>query len=260
MPYDGGSVMKHLTAASGFVLVTLLGVTRPPVAAAIDVTQVLRHVQDAVFAGKDVRAHVDFEIVNAKGESVHWSGEYYRRSIPDRRVRIVFDSPIDLRGTEVSVGGGTDGETHMRVYLPGLRRVRDITADMRGESFFGTDFNYEDLGLQSLDFRQQSLEEGKDPEGRDCYRLESVPQSGWWYGRIVYCVDRKTFLPLRTDYYDRAGVLWKVRTFQGVQTIKSHPTATQITMQTLPTKTLTRITLSEIAYDTGLADVLFEGP
>jgi hypothetical protein len=127
-------------------------------------------------------------------------------------------------------------------------------------SFLGTDFNYEDLGLQALDFQQQSLADGKDPEGRDCYRLESVPQSGWWYGRIVHCVDRKSYLPLRTAYYDRAGVMWKIRTLEGVKTIKSHPTPTQITMQTVPTKTLTRITLSDIAYDSGLADLLFDGP
>jgi hypothetical protein len=136
---------------------------------------------------------------------------------------------------------------------------RDITADMRGESFLGTDFNYEDLGLQSLDFQSQSIGGGKDSEGRDCYQLESVPQSGWWYGRIVRCVDRKTYLPLRTEYYDRTGVLWKIRTLEGVKTIHSHPTATHHDA-TVPTKTSTRITLRNVAYDTGLADVLFEGP
>ncbi len=253
--------MKRLTTWCGSLFVALLAVTGLPAeVAAIDVTQLLHRIRDATFAGQDMRANFDFEIVNAKGESVHWTGQYYRRNGPAPRTRLVFDHPLDLRGTEVTVISGTNGETHTRVYLPGVRRVRDITADMRGESFLGTDFNYEDLGLQALDFQQQSLGDGKDPEGRDCHRLESVPQSGWWYGRIVSCVDRKSYLPLRTEYYDRAGVLWKIRTLEGVKTIKSHPTATQITMQTVPTKTLTRITLSDIAYDSGLADVLFESP
>jgi outer membrane lipoprotein-sorting protein len=171
-----------------------------------------------------------------------------------------LDSPVDLRGTEVTVIPGADGTSHTRIYLPAIRRVRDLGADMRGESFLGTDFNYEDLGLQQLDFQQHTLGESDDREGRDCYRLESIPQSGWWYGRIVRSIDKKTYLPLRTEYYDRSGVLWKIRTLEGVKTIASFPTATQVTMQTVAASTLTRITLSEIQYDTGLADVLFESP
>jgi len=252
--------MKMLKTWYGWILVALLGVISATVeVAAIDVMQLLHRMRDATFAGQDMRANFEFQIVNAKGETVRWTGQYYRRNRPDQRIRLVFDHPLDLRGTEVSVVAGAEGQNQIRVYLPGIRRVREITADMRGESFLGTDFNYEDLGLQALDFQQHSLGEGKDPEGRDCYRFESMPQSGWWYGRIVRCVDRKSYLPLRTEYYDRAGVLWKVRTLEGVKTIKSHPTPTQITMQTVPTKTLTRITLSDIAYDSGLSDVLFEG-
>ena len=240
-------------------VVTALVAGMPAAATAIDVTDVLQRMRQASFAGKDMRANFTFDVVNAKGESVRWSGQYYRRNTPDERARLVFDSPLDLRGTEVTVVGGR-GDSRTRVYLPGLRRMREISGDMRGESFFGTDFNYEDLGLQSLDFQQQAVTEAKDPQGRAAYRVESVPQSGWWYGRIIRWVDRKSFLPLRTEYYDRAGVLWKIRTLDKVQTIGSHATATEITMQTVPTKTSTRIVLTDVAYDSGLGDALFAEP
>jgi outer membrane lipoprotein-sorting protein len=246
---------KRFAAAFGLVLFAVGWVA--PVWAR-DVAEVLARVRGATAPGKDMRATFDFEIVNSKGESVHWTGSYYHRSVPDERLRLVIDSPIDLRGTEVTVTPDRDGVTHQRLYVPSLRRVRDLQADMRGESFLGTDFNYEDLGIQQLDFQQHTLIEGKDREGRDCFLLESVPQAGWWYGRIVRCIDRKTYLPLRTDYYDRSGVLWKIRTLEGIKTIQSHPTPTVITMQTVPARTLTRITLSDIQYDTGLTDVLFE--
>jgi hypothetical protein len=244
------------------VTVALVGAmpVRAVGAADLDVTRVINRVQGATAPGKDMRATIEFEIVNAKGERVHWGGSYYRRGAPDARMRLVLDSPVDLRGTEVVLSPGPDRIAHQRLYVPALRRVRDLQADMRGESFLGTDFNYEDLGVQQLDFQQQTLSEGKDPEGRQCVFLDSVPQSGWWYGRIKHCIDPKTYLPMRTEYYDRAGVLWKIRTLQGIKTIKSYPTATVITMQTVPAGTLTRITLSDIEYDTGLADVLFEGP
>jgi hypothetical protein len=111
-------------------------------------------------------------------------------------------------------------------------------------------FNCEDLGFQHMEFQEHKLE-SYDEEARDCYRVASIPQEGWWYARIVRCIDKKTYLPLRTEYYDRTGTLWKVRTLDGVKTIKSFPTASRITMQTLPTGTQTRITLSEIQYDVG---------
>ncbi len=250
---------QAVSIGAAALLVALVGGTPGRTSAAMDVTDVLQHMRQASFAGKDMRAKFSFDIVNAKGESVRWAGAYYRRNASDERVRLVFDSPIDLRGTEVTVIGGT-GESRIFVYLPGLRRVREISGDMRGESFFGTDFNYEDLGLQAIEFQRHTLTDAKDPEGRAAYRVESIPQHGWWYGRIVRWLDRKTFLPLRTEYYDRAGVLWKVRTLEHVQTIASHPTATEIVMETVPMKTSTRITLSDVAYDTGLGDGLFTTP
>jgi hypothetical protein len=237
---------------------SLFALGQPMAVPAADVMQLLTEGRRATAPGKDMRATIRFELVNDRGETVQWAGSYYRRTQPDERIRIVLESPADLRGTEVVVAPGPEGKTHTRLYVPSLRRVRDITADMRGESFLGTDFNYEDLGLQQLDYQRHSLSEAKDADGRDCYRIESVPQQGWWYGRIVRCLDRKTFLPLRTEYYDRSDVLWKVRTLEGVQTIASHPTPTVITMQTVPARTLTRIVLSDIQYDTGLADYLFE--
>jgi len=240
------------------VLLALFVVTLACPAAAMDVTQLLSRVQQATSPGKDMRANVDFEMTNATGESIHWAGTLYRRNVPDRRVRLVLDSPVDLRGTEVVLMPGSDNVSQTRIFLPGLRRWRNIQADMRGEAFLGTDFNYEDLGFQHMEFQEHKLE-SYDEESRDCYRVASIPQEGWWYARIVRCIDKKTYLPLRTEYYNRTGTLWKVRTLDGVKTIKSFPTASRITMQTIPTGTQTRITLSEIQYDSGLPDALFEG-
>ncbi len=220
----------------------------------IDVSEVLTRTRNATEPGKDMKATAVFSIANERGEVVRWTGHLYRRSGPTSRFRIVFDDPIDLRGTEVAVERAGDGATKTQIYLPSLRRVRQIDADTRGESFLGTDFNYEDLGLQQLEYQQHRLKESKDPA---CYHVESIPSRGWWYGRIDRCIDRKNYLPLRTEYYDRSGVLWKVRTLGGVKKIGGYPTATEIKMETIPQRTSTTITLSDIEYDTGIADSVF---
>jgi hypothetical protein len=243
----------------------LLLLVMPAPARAVDVTQILTHLHQALEPGKNMRASFEIEISNAKGEDVRWRGTYYRKSGPDGAMRLLFDYPMDLRGTDVVVRRGADGSSRTRVYYPFIRRVREIDGDRRGESFLGTDFNYEDLGLndQDLDLQPPDIRQQKllpDERGQHCYRMESIPSRGWWYGRIIRCIDRKSYLPLRTEYYDRSGILWKVRTFDEVKTINAFPTATRITMRTIPTGTSTRITLSEITYNTDLSDALFEGP
>jgi len=130
---------------------------------------------------------------------------------------------------------------------------------MRGESFLGTDFNYEDLAFESIAFQQHALRGDGHAQGRDCYLVESIPDHGWWYGKLMRCIDKETYLPLRTEYFDRSGILWKVRTLDVVETIGSYPTPTQITMRTVPTGTSTRITLRDVAYDTGFPGSLLEG-
>jgi outer membrane lipoprotein-sorting protein len=229
-------------------------------ACAIDVTTILARARQALEPGEDMRAKVVFSITNARGESVEWAGRLYRHGGSEARMRLVFESPLDLRGTDVTVSRTADGETRMRIYLPAIRRVRELTADMRGESFLGTDFNYEDLGFQQVDYQQHSLIDDDEIGGRPCYRIASVPDRGWWYGKILRYTDKKDYIPRRTEYSDRSGVLWKVRTFDGIKMIDTYPTWTRLTMQTIPTGTSTTITLSDIEYDTGLSPALFDGP
>jgi outer membrane lipoprotein-sorting protein len=239
------------------VLAAAILVVAPRVAQGVDVSDVLTRTRAATEPGKDMRATVVFTITNERGEVVKWTGHLYRRNGASPQVRLVFDEPLDLRGTEVSVARGSDGSVKTSIYLPSLRRLRVLDSDMRGESFLGTDFNYEDLGLQQLDYQQHRLQDAADAT---CYHVESTPNGGWWYGRIDLCIDKKDYLPLRTEYYDRSGVLWKIRTLDAVKKIGGHPTATEITMQTVPQRTSTTITLTEVQYDTGLADSLFAAP
>ena len=242
----------------GLVSLLVLGV--PASRAATDVVGLLARSQRALEPGKDLQATVTFEIGNAKGDSVSWTGSYYRRSGADVRTRIVFDTPLDLRGTEVALRSLPDGSEQVRTYLPAIRRIRDLSGDARGESFLGTDFNYEDLGLEHLAYREHALLGEDRFDGRTCTDVESIPQQGWWYGKIVRCVDMRTGLPIRTRYYDRSGTLWKVRTFNRIETVDGHPTATRITMETVPLGTWTRITFRDLKYDRGLPATVVELP
>jgi hypothetical protein len=78
--------------------------------------------------------------------------------------------------------------------------------------------------------------------------VETVPKENWWYSRIVRCIDREDYVPRRTEYFDGAGELFKIRTFDQIQTISGHPTPLRLRMDTVPAGTSSTITLSGVTY------------
>jgi len=147
--------IRRRLAPRAFAALALLLLARP--AAATDVTDVLARMRRAIEPGRDMRASFELVMTNAQGERVRWGGQFYRLGGLQAKKRLVFDSPVDLRGVSVSVQRTDGARDRTRIYLPFVRRVREIESDMRGESFLGTDFNFEDLGLEELEFHEHAL-------------------------------------------------------------------------------------------------------
>jgi hypothetical protein len=231
----------------------------PTMARAIDVTDLLSRMRAATEPGRDMRATFELVLTNQNGERSEWGGQFYRTSGATARQRIVLESPVDLRGVCLTAERAAPGRDSMRVYLPSIRRVRQIEQDMRGESFLGSDFNYEDLGFEQLEYAKHAIQGDGEVDGRPCYLVESDPDRSWWYGRIVRCIDKADYLPRRTEYFDPAGQRFKLRTFDRVEKIKGHPTPVQITMTALLSRTSSRIVLRDVEYDTGLDPGVFQG-
>jgi len=223
------------------------------VALADQAEEILAKMAKAVEPGKDMRATFEMTITSRSNQQVSWTGEYYRKG--DKK-RVVFRSPVDIKGVDLAVERMRDGMNSFKLYLPVIRRLRTIERDVRGEAFFGTDFNYEDLGFEQLSSTKQKILGEDNVAGRACYKVESVPAKGWWYGRIVRYVDKEDYLPRRTEYFAQNGEAFKQRTFERVEPIQSYPTPMEITMRTLPAKTQSRLRFSEVKYDTNFADDL----
>jgi hypothetical protein len=77
---------------------------------------------------------------------------------------------------------------------------------------------------------------------------------------VTRCIDKKDYLPRRTEYYDPAGQLYKIRSIDRVERLEAYPTPVVITMDVVPTQTSSRISLSDVEYDVGLTEKLFEEP
>jgi hypothetical protein len=60
-----------------------------------------------------------------------------------------FLSPSEVKGTAFLQWSHKNAPDEQWLYLPDLRRTRRITSDLSNESFMGTDFSYQDLGILS---------------------------------------------------------------------------------------------------------------
>lgn len=229
-------------------VVLLLLVAPAPAAIARDVTDLLRQMHRALVPDAPLRADFALEMDNGRGDVARWDGTLERRGGDEPSITMRFESPAELRGVEYSMQRREGELDAVRIYLPSVRRVRTIRENMQGESFMGTDFNFEDLGFEQIAYRQHTLVGEGEADGRPCDRVTSVPSRSWWYGRITRCIDREDHLPRLTEYADPAGLPYKRRLMDDVRTIDGHPTPLRIRIETIPEGTSSVLSLSNVRY------------
>lgn len=199
--------------------------------------------------------------ITVSGESrleTRWVARKATKVFPDgKRTLLVLLDPHDVRGNAVLIQE-QKGKYDVRwVYVPVVRRVRKLLPVSGYEPFLNTDFTYADLGFvdYSGDYRllgQESL------GGKEAYKLEFSPQNRWYYSRIVSWVSKDTHLPLKRDYFDLGGHLWKEQTLEKVTVIEGIPTPLRIVMKDVQNGTRSVFEVSEVRYDLDLPDGLFD--
>lgn len=164
---------------------------------------------------------VRFQTRDRTGEGREIEGRVWWRRFPDGRSRVLYRvlSPADLRGSAVLAIQRGDGGSDLFSYLPELRKVRRISSQSLQGSLFGSDFTYEDFQyLQGLrEQKEVEIEPGASHDGD--WTLSSTPDasSGSAYTRVVLTVDKKTCLPVRTEFYEAGDRLRKVMTLDPEQ-------------------------------------------
>jgi hypothetical protein len=114
-------------------------------------------------------------------------------------------------------------------YLPATKRVMEFNPVQGYDSFFGTDFTYQDLGFVALGGGGEKLIGTETHEGKQVYKLEDHPIDSPYYSKVVSYVLTDTILPVERDFYDRAGRLFKTERCT-VDTANGAPTITKIVM------------------------------
>jgi len=173
----------------------------------------------------------------------------------DQDFMVFFSRPSDVRGTVFLVAKKVDRDDDRWLYLPGLDLVRRISAGDKRTSFVGSHFFYEDVSGRHPQADEHTLVETTDEH----YVLESKPKEPGTveFARYVTRIDRTTFLPMKTEYYDARGRVYRVMEVLHVEEISGHPTVTrsQIADPVNGGRTLMEFRYTE--YDVGLPAEIF---
>ena len=141
------------------------------------------------------------------------------------------------------------------LYLPALDLVKRIAASDKRTSFVGSDFLYEDISGRSLDDDTHELIQTTDK----LFVVKNVPKEPEKveFGYYNVSIDRKTYVPVKMEFYDKKGKLYKTIESAKVETIQGFPTVVKSVVSNLQTGSKTEMEFSKVKYNINLKDNIF---
>lgn len=257
------------SARAALVVLVALSFAVRPANASETARQLLdqaKHLNDTTRAWKDREQKLALDIFDGRG------GER-RRELLMRTLRgqggedrtiTVFQSPSEVAGTSFLQFAHKDRDAEQWLYLPELKRVRQITSRTKDQSFMGTDFSYRDLELLT-DVLEWSEEEARSSlvrtetiDGSEAAVIELVPlRKDVGYKRIVIALSRPDLSMRRMEFFGAEETPKKVLRLDRIETVGVVPTAHHLEMVQPAAGTRTLVEVSDIRYDQGLPEELF---
>lgn len=216
----------------------------------------------------DVTQKVTMTLVDSRGGKRVRDLAIYGKSYQNEESKglTFFLSPPEVKGVGFLSWSYPERDDDQWLYLPELKRVRQITSRARRQSFQGSDFTYEDLELfdELRDWTEEDattklLREGEEMDGVPCAVIEIVPEGkDLQYGRFVVWLDRETSTFRKIEFYDeKDGEHAKTLLLSDFRDVDGVPTPFRLEMSNLEKGSKTLMEFSEIRHDQGLDDDVF---
>lgn len=258
---SGGTAFVFAATAASLTL----GSAAAPSEAAerLSAAEVVERVNDRA-EGRTLKRDLTMELISADGSTRTRKATVLRRYNGDTKELVVFfTAPANIAGTAFLTYDYADParEDDQWMYLPALRKVRRISASDRGDSFFGTNFSYEDVKkgykIEASDYVFSSTADEGDVHVVEGSVTDSATASEVGHKRAVWRIDGTTWLPVRERYFDVAGNPAKEIRIERVANIQGFDTPLEVRAENLKTGHVTQFTFDEIAYNVDLPDRLF---
>ncbi len=173
----------------------------------------------------------------------------------DQKFYIYFHEPADVNKMAFLVYKHLDKDDDRWLYLPKLDLVKRIAGSEKRTSFFGSDFFYEDVsGRNTKDDKHELVQTTSK-----YYVLKNTPKDPKKVEFAYYktWIHRKTFLVIKSEYYDRNGKPYRQYQARAVKQLQGYWTVTKARMTDLRTGRYTDVEYAGVRYDTGLSEDIF---
>lgn len=216
----------------------------------------------------DMKAKVNMDLISKSGKTRNRKMVMLRNNIGDKgdqKYFIYFYEPGDVRRTAFLVWKYPDTDDERWMYIPAVDLVKKIAAKDKRSSFIGSDFTYEDISGRDVASDTHKLLKTEKINDRDCYVVESLPKEKVEYTKRISWVDKKTFLPVREEFYDLQNELHRVFSGEDIKEIKIgeagksavFPTILKRTMENVKKKHKTVVYFSEVEYNAGIEEDIY---
>lgn len=210
------------------------------------------------YAGDDGRSEVRMVITDGQGRQQRRQFTVLRRNVQeggDQQFLVHFSQPSDVRGVVFLVHKHAGRDDDRWLYLPGLDLVKRISAGDKRTSFVGSHYFYEDISGRRPADDNHELVQTTDRE----FVLRHTPiqpQTVEFHDYVTW-IDRETFLPMKIEYSDAAGNVYRRVEVLEVETIEGHPTVVTSRVSDLQSGGRTDMQFRHMDYDLGLPDEVF---
>lgn len=208
----------------------------------------------------DMQARMEMVLVSPSGETASrvLRVQSLESAGGSEKTLMVFETPRDLAGTALLTRNQPQGEDEQWLYLPSIKRVKQIGARNKSGPFMGSEFAFEDIVTpywQKYTYRFLR-EESRD--GLPCQVVERTPKDTWsGYTRQVMWVDREESLIRRIEYYDRKNTLLKTYSAGKFKPYGKHWRPSEMLMVNHQTGKQTRLLWTDYRFAAGLKEEQF---
>lgn len=171
-----------------------------------------------------------------------------------------FVKPSDIKRTTFLVHKFIKKDDYRRLYIPASDKIIPIAGSRKQDPFMGSDFTYEDVSGRHYSKDNHKLLGEEKLDGKTCYVTESIPKvKESKIARMKAWIDKDTFIPMRVDFYNHEGKVYREYRSGIIKTIDGFPTIMKRVMtSTLEgTKTEMVVNPKKVNYNVGLKKDLF---
>ena len=215
----------------------------------------------AYYQGDDGKAKVKMVITGKQGQKRERQFNILRKDVSDggdQKYFVYFELPADVRKMAYMVHKYTDPkkDDDRWLYLPALSLVKRIAAGDKRTSFVGSDFLYEDVSGRNLEEDTHELIQTTD----EFFVVKNVPKrpDTVEFGYFNVSIDRKTYVPMKMEFFDKGNKLYRVIESQKVEKIQDFYTVVKSVVTNLKTGGKTEMEFSRVQYNINLGDIFTE--